>query len=690
MKQILSFIVSLVAIALPLCAQEYKQLNELEVIASNIINDSEGYTINLSGKDIVKGKSAEELLPFLPSISKEDEILKINGQPVGEIYIDGLKLSDNSELRNIPGELLNKIHVKYLAGADKEASINGGVIFITLRRPPEYGYYGSLTAGTDWFRSSGFGNGKVGGLINYRHKNLSIYDNLNLRKLKLRENTDQQIIEDALSTQLSDIIATDGFEVRNRLSITKHFNSGASLGGCYHIAASEMKPSASSIKDNTTDVVDQVKKASLHQATLKFALPLNSNGASMELTSDYLYRNRNEKSSYWTGKDMVGETLDKGKVDLWKFKADFKFPLSRNISLGVGSSIQWITSDLTPYQSMTTDRFEVSSVATRTTGLTPIVYATAQGRLWKLRYSAGINWQLNSISYLDKSVDVKNRNTQWAINPTLQVMMPFGSMMQHALMVNYKRTLSDIPYSAISSVADWKNPYNYVIGNPDLKAQSADMVTAGLALLRNKIGITAVYGRSHDRIFWQTFMNPDIPDVFYTKPINISGQNVWGLGAEWMESPLPWWKFKLSARIEITPENTELGNTFYRKTQCREYFSFNNSFQWANNWGGMLNVHIEPTFTTLDRTYHSVYGVTGQIYKAVLKNRLRIALEFTPIGKNRTLDRRVGDYKVTYRSKTPIQHIGLSVVWNFSGGKKVRVDVVEGIQGYDELNDDIQ
>lgn len=101
-------------------------------------------------------------------------------------------------------------------------------------------------------------------------------------------------------------------------------------------------------------------------------------------------------------------------------------------------------------------------------------------------------------------------------------------------------------------------------------------------------------------------------------------------------------------------------------------------------------MHIEPTFTTLDRTYHSVYGVTGQIYKAVLKNRLRIALEFTPIGKNRTLDRRVGDYKVTYRSKTPIQHIGLSVVWNFSGGKKVRVDVVEGIQGYDELNDDIQ
>lgn len=123
---------------------------------------------------------------------------------------------------------------------------------------------------------------------------------------------------------------------------------------------------------------------------------------------------------------------------------------------------------------MKNDRFNVSSIPTKTTGFTPIVYTTAQGMVWRLRYSAGINWQLNRISYEDKSVGIKSHNIQWGINPTIQLMMPWGAKRNHALMFNYKRALSDIPYSAISSVINWEDSYNYTVGNPDLKAQSAD------------------------------------------------------------------------------------------------------------------------------------------------------------------------------------------------------------------------
>ena len=58
-------------------------------------------------------------------------------------------------------------------------------------------------------------------------------------------------------------------------------------------------------------------------------------------------------------------------------------------------------------------------------------------------------------------------------------------------MLSYKRTLSDIPYTAISSVINWSDTYNYTVGNPDLKAQSADIVMAGLSA-RNKINLTAL------------------------------------------------------------------------------------------------------------------------------------------------------------------------------------------------------
>ena len=165
-KPILIFVAAL--IWLPASAQKERQLQEVSVIASRTTNNAEGYTTNLRGTDIVKGKPAVDVLPFLPNISRENGNFKINGLAVSEIYVDGVKLSNHSELDNIPGEMIDKVQVQYLAGADQNAAISGGTIRITLRRPPEGGFYGSVTANADWYRSCGFGNEGVGGMFNYR------------------------------------------------------------------------------------------------------------------------------------------------------------------------------------------------------------------------------------------------------------------------------------------------------------------------------------------------------------------------------------------------------------------------------------------------------------------------------------------------------------------------------------------
>lgn len=159
-------------------AQKERQLQEVTVIASRTTNNAEGYTTNLRGTDIAKGKPAVDVLEFLPNISRENGNFKINGLAASEIYVDSVKLSDLSELNNIPGEMIDKVQVKYLAGSDQNASLSGGTIMITLRRPPEGGYYSSISANADWYRSCGFGNEGIGGMINYRYKGLSVYDNL--------------------------------------------------------------------------------------------------------------------------------------------------------------------------------------------------------------------------------------------------------------------------------------------------------------------------------------------------------------------------------------------------------------------------------------------------------------------------------------------------------------------------------
>lgn len=327
-------------------------------------------------------------------------------------------------------------------------------------------------------------------------------------------------------------------------------------------------------------------------------------------------------------------------------------------------------------------------MATRTSGLTPILYATVQGMMWKFQYSIGVNWQLNQIEYKDLSVGKKDRNTQWGLNPKVQVMLPLGKEMKHALMLVYQRLLNDIPYSAISSVVKWDDAYNYTVGNPDLKAKTDNMVMLGIQLFRNKLNLTGLYGHSHNVIHWVTRQSEENPNVFYTQPTNVGGQDAYAVGIEWNSPVTKWWMFKLSGRLEIFPEDITISGVHYGKTRLKEYFSMNHNFNFKGGWGGMLNGSWEPTYHNLDRTYHAVYDLNGRIYKDFLGKKLRVAMKFVACGNRRKLDREVGDEKVSFKYTSPVQRIGVSLSWNFSGGKDVNVNAItDGNQSYQETSD---
>ena len=98
--------------------------------------------------------------------------------------------------------------------------------------------------------------------------------------------------------------------------------------------------------------------------------------------------------------------------------------------------------------------------------------------------------------------------------------------------------------------------------------------------------------------------------------------------------------------------------------------------------------HRKPLEKLYDRAYHTVFQVEGRIYKSFMKNRLQCALDFTALGNRRKLTRQIGENKVTYKYTSPVQHIGATLTWHFSGGKKMRkVEAIDGIQDYKEIKD---
>ena len=666
-------------------------LGAVTIEGSRIQHNATGYTINLRSSDIAKGKQASEALVFLPGVSKESDTYKVNGLAVSEIYVDGVKLKSNEELKTIPADMIDKVKVNYLAGVTQNAADTGGTIEITLHKPAEGGYYGSLSAGTRFqFGQKGIDDENLDGVIYYRHKSLSIYDNFSIRGFQYQETAIQSILDqpqDRLTT-LGEVVKTPGHNFRNRLSLTQQLNEKSSLGGSYAIQT--FKNKVHTVDEGETGIswIDQRNNWLDQELTVKYNTVLSQRGTTLEMIGDYYNRQHDSKSRYSYHENTGGASKDKTSLDMYKFSVDMTDPRSQQLTWNYGASIRYITTRYTPTAASidADDRFQTSQVATRTSGLTPLVYASANGQIWKIRYSAGVNFQLNRIQYKTLDDGTASSNTQWGINPTVQMMMPLDGKGKHTLMLNYKRTLGDIPYSAISSTIRWTDPYNYTVGNPDLKAERGDIVMAGVSLFSNLLTLNAIYSRLNNSIHWQIKQSPTAPDLFYTYFINLPAQDAFGVTAEVNWNPIKPWTMKLSGRLWIECENVTLGDVYYGKTRLRPFYMMNNNFRFQHGWGGMLNFFCEPTFTSYDWTFHTVWELWGEIYKSLCQDKLQLTLSFTALGDRRRVDRQTNGITVTYNYTTPVQSIGISVRWKFSGGKSNNFNVIKnGSQYYNEI-----
>ncbi|MBE6316328.1 MAG: hypothetical protein E7078_06775, partial [Bacteroidales bacterium] len=668
-------------------------LNNVIIEGSRIHHEATGYTINIRSSDIAKGKQASDMLAFLPGVSKEGDTYKINGLQASEIYVDGVKLTSKDELKNIPADMIDKVKVKYFAGVNQDAASAGGTIEITLHKPSEGSYYGSVWGGAEYESSFGFSDENLGALIYYRYKNLSIYDNLSLSLFQPQETAKQSIWDPTnnMLTEIDEKIKYRWHTFRNRLSLTHNISDKSYLGGSYYIATNKTKTTTLDKGVTGLSSVDTRNSYLIQEATLKYnTSSLSQRGTTLEIIGDYYNRQSDSKSDYTYAQNPSSISEDKSTLNLYKFSVDLTDPRSQKLVWKYGASLQYISSKYTPSVGAVdgSDRFQTSQVATRTSGLTPLAYASAMGQIWKIQYSAGANFQLNRIWYETLDDGKTSSNTQWGINPTVQMMMPLVGNGKHTLMINYKRILGKIPYSVISSTVRWTDPYNYTVGNPDLKAQTVDMVMAGVSMFRNLLNLNAIYARTRNSIHWETRQCPTAHDLFYTTPINLPAHNWYGAGIEVNWNPVKPWTMKLSGRYQICPENLTLGGVYYGNTRFRQYYAMYNNFSFDHGWGGMLNINYEPTFKDYDRTYYTVWDVSGQIYKSMCKDKLQLRISFCVLGDRRKYDRQANGRKITYDYTTPFQSIGISLHWKFSGGKSQKYNVVnDSSQGYEEIKD---
>lgn len=295
-------------------------LNEITVSASRFVQNTMGYSVNLTDSPVLKGKKTAEALIFLPGITKENGVININGLPVSEIYVNGIKITSPEELNKFPANMIGSVKVDYLAESKTNASTGGGVINISLRKIADRNYYGSLSAEGTVHKGNGIEEESLGGTIYYRYKNMHIYDNLSLPWYQYKE-TGKQFLYNKLSgieKQSSERDYNRGYSFSNRLSLTQQCNKQSSLSFSYYISANHNHSHLNTYDDDNNTNIRIYKRVVEQEVTTKYLTPLGKSNILVDLTIDYYNRHANTVTNYLGNSAESEGTTDKQNNNLWK------------------------------------------------------------------------------------------------------------------------------------------------------------------------------------------------------------------------------------------------------------------------------------------------------------------------------------------------------------------------------------
>lgn len=683
------------------------ELGTVIVTANAIQHKPDRYIVSLQGNPIVKGNNTTEVLGLMPGVTNERGVLKINGQDVSQIYIDGRKLRDRKELDAIQAENIDKIEIVYMTGSEEDAANMGGLINIKLKKLENGGYYGSISGDYSFLTRYGNYSDNINSSLNYKYKNVSVYNYISYNDFK---QTDMYNVSSYYkqSDQYIDMKTQDrGWKhlFSDRLSLTYDIGKKHSIGTNLRIGIVNGFPfqySNSIVKNNNGDLIDLTgsniynnTKNRQYQAALNYNWQIDEKGSNFKLIADYLrYNNRvKQNNTYKYGIDSnvadnkyAYNDID-NKTDMYEVDAKFaikigktgQFDFGANYSLNKSKQLldyQYLLNDLWLEDPDLSDnyKFEGENYAGY------MSYSSTIGQ--KIKYKASYRIQENKISYNSIKIYERNIKSYLGLYPSVNLMYNINSQDGTFINLSYQRDMNPIPYNAITPAVVYNNENSYTKGNLNIKPVNFHVIMLGI-LYKNKWNLNYIFISGKDLLYYKTFIDEENPLVTYSMPVNNGRMYGHSFTTDRTFKISKWWNLKANLRLEwMRYKGYEINTAAWKP-----YFSITNNINLNHGWGGNFSAYLEPTYKSQERTYKAVYGLYGKAYKYLLKNKLIMSLNFTAYAKNRQLTINTPDILTDKRYVTNQTGFTVGLTYNFNGGKKVTTKQAQNIQKYYEYID---
>ncbi len=490
----------------------------------------------VAGTILEKAGTMSDALSKIPSLEAErDGGVKVLGRGDAEVYINGRRVQDNSELSRLRSDQIQHVDVVQNPGARYAASTKA-VVRITLKKAQGEGI--SFQDNLDGIYQ--YGHTLTNNLdVNYRIGGLDITASLWAGRYghakSLQENTltyyaGPDKIE-GVSTQESKNI-WKGWSPQ--LQVNYMVNENHSLGAFYKY---DRHPSSDFNSMFYTDSYENsiFKERSESHITqddkfVKHIFNAYYNGKvgqlSIDLNIDGLFDdtqspgNTNEVTTE-AGGSPVNRSIESNTIssnNFWASKLIFGYPVWKgNLSLGGEYSYNHRTD---AYDFNATDAVPVKTTDTEINEKSAAIFAEYGRQFGKIFVQVGLRYEhlMNDYFNFGKKEDEVCRDYgDWF--PTAVISAPVGKVQ---LSLSYRRDIERPPYANLTSSTVYINRYTYQSGNPYLKPTYTHSVVLNTAY--KWMNLTLNYGRIKDALTMSTEPYPGSTDPFISLVRHINSQ----------------------------------------------------------------------------------------------------------------------------------------------------------------------
>lgn len=539
-----------------------------------------------------RGKNASDILDNIPSVSVDvDGNVALRGSQNVRILIDGkpsgltgLRATDG--LRQLQGNMIEKIEVITNPSARYEAEGEVGIINIVLKKGNKKGVNGTFTARVGWPEDfvAGFN-------LNFRPKIVNFFADYNLSFRKRPgfgtfyqefDNPDTSFIYRSERTHNR---GGGGHNARLGASFYINKYNTLTVSGIYtnndNNNFAEMIYTDYDVRDNPFRVVTRTDREKEYNQNIEVNLnhTMKFNKKGQKWTFDFNWSDRKD----YENSTIVEESTDASFTDItqrvdnqensmqWLFQTDYIHPFGKEAKLEAGcrANLRTIDNDYQVEQANEDETWFVLDEFDNRMIYTENIYAAyiMAGSQWKqFSLQAGVRAEYSDVTTnLTKTNEVNPRH-YLDFFPSAHLSYEFRK--KHFIQVSYSRRINRPRFWALIPFVGYNDSRNVYGGNPDLNPEYTHSNELSYLKYMDKGSVTSgIYYRFTTGVN-ERLLVADSTGLTRMFPVNIGNRHSFGLEASGSYKPWRWWSIHASfnffrALIEGAYAGRELDNDTY-------------------------------------------------------------------------------------------------------------------------------